>query len=273
MTTTHWKYAWSTAGEAALLTGESYERYLGPTIGLPFARPVIEAAGLQPGERALDLACGTGVAARLAAEHVAPTGTVVGIDPNPSMLEVARRTSPDIDWNLGTAENVPLADESVDVVACSLGFQFFADKARALQEMRRVLAHGGRAAIGTPGPIPPPMAAIAEVLSDHIGPEASTFVEAVFSVHQPDQIRVLLDAAGFDQVAVSTRTLTLRVPPPADFFWQYVYGTPLAGIATELDDDTKTVLEREVVLRCQSFLHDNQLVMEPGVLMTTAHRS
>ena len=270
--TTYEKYAWATAEEAARQTAESYERYFVPSIGVPSARRVIEAAALQESERLLDLACGTGVAARLAAEHVAPTGTVVGVDPHPGMLQVARHTSREIEWRQGTAEDLPLPDESFDAVVCSLSFQFFTDQARALREIRRVLASGGRAALGTPGPTPPLMAAIDEVLTDHIGPEASIFVQSVFSVHDPDQVRAMLDDAGFGDVDVETSPLPLRLPPPADFFWQYVHSTPLAGIATELDDHTRAALERDVVERCQPFLDGDALVMEPGLLVATAHK-
>lgn len=270
--TTYEKYAWGTAEEAAQHTGESYERYLVPSIGVPSAQPVIEAAALQQGERLLDVGCGTGVAARLAAEQVAPTGTVTGVDPHPGMLGVARRTSPDIEWHRGTAEDLPLPDESFDAVVCSLSFQFFADKARALQEMRRVLAPGGRAVLGTPGPTPPLMAAIEEVLADHIGPEASIFVRKVFSVHDPDEVGPMLAAAGFDDVEVETSALRLRVPPPADFFWQFIHSTPLAGIAAGLSPDTRAALERDLAERCQPFANGEAVLMEPGLLVATARR-
>ncbi|MGH9008444.1 MAG: methyltransferase domain-containing protein [Acidimicrobiia bacterium] len=270
--TTYDKYAWGTTEEAARKAAASYERYLVPSIGRPSARPVIEAATLRVGERVLDVACGTGVAARLAAEQVAPTGTVVGVDPHPGMLEVARGTSPDVEWRHGRAEDLPLPDESFNAVVCSLGFQFFADKGKALQEMRRVLVPGGRVALGTPGPTPPLMTAIDDALIEHIGPEASVFVQAVFSVHDPDQLRFMLDAAGFDDVEIDTGSVLLRVPPPADFFWQFVLSTPLAGIATEIDDDTRAALERDVVERCEPFLDGDSLVMEPRLLLATARR-
>lgn len=271
--TTYQTYAWGTAQEAARHTAESYERYFVPSIGVPSARPMIGAAGLEEGERVLDVACGTGVAARLAAEQVGPAGTVVGVDAHPGMLEVARRAAPHIEFLQGTAEDLPVPDGSFDAVVCSISFQFFVDKAQALQEMRRVLVPGGRGALCTPGPTPPLMAAIDDVLTDHIGLQASKFVRGVFSVHDPDQVRALLDAAGFDDVNVESGPLLLRVPPPADFFWQYVNSTPLAGIATELDDDARAALERDVVERCEPFLDGDGLVMEPGLLVATARRS
>jgi SAM-dependent methyltransferase len=194
------------------------------------------------------------------------------VDPNPGMLEAARSTSDDVEWRQGAAEDLPLPDGSFDAVVCSLGFQFFADKGKALEEMRRVLATGGRVALGTTGPTPPLMATIADALTVHIGPEASKFVHAVFSVHDADQLRTMVKSAGFDDVKVESKSVPLRVPPPADFFWQYVHSTPLAGIARETDDDTRVALERDVVERCEPFLDGDALVIEPRLLLATARR-
>lgn len=266
------KYAWGTAEEAVRHIGENYERYLVPAIGEPSARRVVEAAAPREGDRVLDVACGTGIAARLAAERVGGTGAVAGVDPTPPMLEVARSLSPGIDWRSGTAELLPFDDGAFDAVVCSLGFQFFADRAGALREMRRVLAPGGRMALCTPGPTPPLMAAIEESLVRYIGPEASAFVRGVFSVHDTGQVRRLVDQAGFADVEVTAGPLGLRVPPPADFFWQYVRSTPLAGVVARFDDGTRAALERDVVERCQPFLDGDALVMEPGLLVATGRR-
>ncbi|MFR9804533.1 class I SAM-dependent methyltransferase [Pseudonocardia sp. RS010] len=252
--------------------GENYERHLVPTIGAPFARAVVDAAALRPDERVLDVACGTGVVARLAAEWMGSTGTVAGVDPAPPMLEVARATAPAIAWHDGTAEDLPLPDGSADAVLCSLGLQFFADEHRALQEMRRVLAPGGRVVLGTPGPVPPLFTALDDVLAEHLGPEASRFVQAVFSVHDPDRVRRLMTDAGFADAEAETRPLPLRLPAPADFVWQYVYSTPLAALAGVRDAATKAALERDVVARCRPFLAGEGLAVDPGLLITRARR-
>ncbi len=146
---------------------ENYERYFVPTIGIPFATALLEAAGLHRGERVLDVACGTGVVTRLAAEQVGSSGAVAGLDINPAMLAVARSVSSSgaaIEWHEASAESLPLADGSFDVVLSSLGLQFVPDKASALREMRRVLAPGGRLAIATVGPTPPLFAILEQAL-------------------------------------------------------------------------------------------------------------
>ena len=98
---------------------ENYERYFVPTIGIPFATILLDAAGLHRGEHVLDLACGTGVVTRLAAERVGPTGAVAGLDINPAMLSVARTvptSGAPIEWHEASAESLPLADGSFDIV-------------------------------------------------------------------------------------------------------------------------------------------------------------
>ena len=84
----------------------------------------MEAAAIRPGERVLDVACGTGIVTRLAQERVGSEGTVAGLDPNPEMLAVARQAAPPeprIDWYEAPAEAIPLPDESFDVVLCGMG--------------------------------------------------------------------------------------------------------------------------------------------------------
>ncbi|MGH2755851.1 MAG: class I SAM-dependent methyltransferase [Actinomycetota bacterium] len=253
----------------------NYERYFVPDIGLPSARPLLGAAALRKGQEVLDVACGTGVAARLAAEIVGPTGSVSGVDVNPGMLQVAREVSPpgtSIDWTHASADDLPLPDGSFDVVICSLGFQFFEDKIGALKEARRVLKPGGRVVLGTPGPTPPLFQVIDEVLTRYAGPEASKFVQVVFSVHDPEKVQAMLEAAGFKDVHAESRSLEFRMSPPADFFWQYVHGTPLAAVAAKMDPETRVLLERDVVERCLPFVDGDGLLMETDLLVATARR-
>lgn len=252
---------------------ENYERHFVPAIGEPVARRLVDAARPAPGERVLDVACGTGAATRRAVDAVGPGGRVAGLDANPGMLEVARTASPQgIDWYNAPAEAMPLPDEAFDLVLCSMGVQFFPDKVQALREARRVLAPGGRVAWCAPGPTPPLFAAIDEALRAHIGPGASMFVHAVFSLDDAAEARALMEAAGFDRIDVQATSVPLRVAPPADFFWQYVQSTPLAAAAAELDKQARAALEAEVVERCAPFVDGDSAVMEPGLLITTGYR-
>jgi len=254
---------------------ENYQRYFVPDIGEPFAKRIVAAAMLRQGERVLDVACGTGVATRLAAEATGSPSLIAGIDLNPTVVDVARVTDAvgsEIDWHEGAAENLPFDDETFDVVVSSLGFQFFTDKTAALGEMRRVLTPGGRISIGTTGPTPPSLQAIDAVLGTHLGPEASRFIQTVFSVHDPTDMQSMLEEAGFTAVDVDLGTIPLRVAPPADFVWQYVNSTPLAALAANLDEEGCVAVEQAVIERCEPFTDRGALVIEPQILVATARR-
>ncbi len=253
---------------------QNYERHFVPAIGLPVARRLIATARPASGERVLDIACGTGIAARLALGAVGNAGIVAGLDANPGMLDVATRTGPEsIEWYQAPAEDMPLPDAAFDLVLCSMGMQFFPDRARALGETRRVLAPGGRAVWCTPGPTPPLFEAIDRALTSHLGPGASMFVHAVFSLHDADEARALMDLAGFDRVEIETTSVPLRVAPPADFFWQYVQSTPLATAVADIGEPARAALEAEVVERCAPFVDGDGSVMQPGLLIATGQRA
>ena len=254
---------------------ENYERYFVPTIGTAFATALLDAAGLHQGERVLDIACGTGVVTRLAAERVGPNATVAGVDLNQGMLAIARSVTSSlaaIDWHEANAESLPLADGSFDVVLSSLGLQFVADKSAALREMQRVLAPGGRLAIATVGPTAPLFAVLEQALARHVKQEVGAFVRAVFSLHDAQQLESLTSDAGFRDVKVRSSVLSVALPDPADFLWQYIHGTPLTASVTKIDDAARAALERDVVAGWQSFLKDGTLTADLNIVLTTARK-
>jgi len=195
---------------------ENYERYFVPAIGLPVALDLIEAAALTPGERVLDVACGTGIVARLAAGTRNESGSVAGLDVNPGMLAVAREVTPenvDVDWYQAKAEAMPLPDDAFDVVLCQMGLQFMPGRVSALREMRRVLAAEGRLVLNVPGPIPPAFEVLADALARHISLGAAPFVQTVFSLHEVKELWQLASDAGFEEVDVMKATKPLKLPP------------------------------------------------------------
>ena len=137
---------WQLEGSAA----ELFQQYIVPLITSLWAADLVDRSAPRSGERVLDVACGTGIVARLAAERMS-TGRVVGLDLNPSMLAVARTTpqnsGPKIDWYEASVLSMPFPDSSFDVVLCQLGLQFFPNRPRALEEMFRVTVRGGRLAL------------------------------------------------------------------------------------------------------------------------------
>jgi len=254
---------------------ENYERFFVPAIGVPLANDLIQTAALCPGERVLDVACGTGVVARLASQLVGAAGTVAGLDINPGMLAVARSTTPSgmaIHWHEARAEAMPLPDASYDAVLCQMGLQFMPDKHAALSEMRRVMAPSGRLVLNVPGPTPRLFVIMGEALARHVDGEAAGFVNHVFSLHDTAEIENLMGGARFRDVSVQPASKSLRLPAPAEFLWQYVHSTPLADVVAHLDDERRASLERDVVTKWQEFVEDRTLVLDVRVVVTTARK-
>lgn len=253
---------------------ENYERYFVPTIGAPVADDLVRIAALRPGERVLDVACGTGTVTRFAAELVGDSGQVAGLDINPGMLGVARSVTPSdmkIEWHEAGAESMPFPDESFDVVLCQMGLQFMPDKNAALMEMHRVLAPSGRVILNVPGPAPEPMSAMEDALVNHIGTEAGRFVELVFSLHDTDEIEGLLEAAGFHGISIQAGVKSLPIPKPADFLWQYVHSTPLAELVGRAGEAQRSALEGDVVSKWQE-LPDQSRALQVRMVVASARK-
>ncbi len=220
------------AWQAALRAAQAYDSYLVPSMFRPWARVLLDHAALRPGERLLDLACGTGVVAREAAGRVGVHGQVTALDVNPAMLAVARTHTaapgaPDIAWTQGSAQALPFADASFDVALCQQGFQFFSDRALACADLRRVLVPGGRAlllvsqAIGR------------NPLYDHLNRAmlARTGIPAYaapFALGEAGQLEALLEDADFRQVRVQEAQLEVSFPSPERFVTSSVQGAAAA---------------------------------------------
>lgn len=237
--------------ERLLRAAELYEREYVPTVGRPMAYGLLLAAQPRSHEQVLDVACGTGIVARTAAEAVGDVRNVTGLDPSETMLEVAASKGPDgMNWVQGSAEDIPLPDDSFTLVLCLQGLQYFADRVRALSEILRVLAPGGRLASLTPGPVPEFMQTMADCLGQHVGVHARRFIERIFELGDPDELTALLGVAGFQDVHTTSSTANLTLPPPLDTFDMYVAATPLAPMVGVLDDPALQRLRSDFVERC-----------------------
>lgn len=229
-----------------------YERDLVPAVFGPWALKVVELADPKQGERVLDVACGTGIVARRAAERVGAAGYVLGVDLNPAMLAVAASvasSSPNlpIEWREASAMAMPLSDVMFDIVYCQLGLQFFADRPAALREMHRVLVPGGRLGLMVWRSIQysPGFGALADRLERHVGPDAAAIMRAPFALHDTDQLRALISAAGFRDVTVQPAAGIVRFPSVEHFVRSYVAGSPLAGHVAKVSDNARNELIRD----------------------------
>ncbi len=211
---------------------ETYESYMVPALFAPWAVRLVETANPQPGERVLDVGCGTGIAARRIATVSGTDVKVSGIDASPNMLAVARaaaeREGLNISWHEGRAEELLFPDGSFDLVLSQFALMFFGNRYAALSEMRRVLTEDGRVAISVWQSIGrhPFYQKLHEVISERLGMSG---VQDIFALGDEDELGALLTDAGFEQVQISQVSMTARFPDPEGF---------LAG---EIDVDTASV--------------------------------
>ena len=255
---------------------ELYEQYPARYLLGPWAPGLVALASLQSGERVLDLACGTGVVARLAASKVG-LGQVTGLDINAGMLAVARSLSTPpgaaITWVEASAAATGLPDDSFDVVLCQQGLQFFPDKSRALREVRRVLVSGGRALFSTWKSMGPYLHAIGEALERFLGVEVATKFRST-RVGLPDDValRRLFIEAGFREVQVRPSMMVVHLPAIETFVLGHLAGTPVAEALASLSEENRAGLAKQVKIALQAYADAEGVAVPDEVNVSIAHK-
>jgi SAM-dependent methyltransferase len=200
--------------QAQIDAARAYEALFVPALFGQWASSVADAAQVQPGQRVLDVACGTGVLARAAHSRTGTSGYVTGLDPNPGMLAVAKALEPAITWREGQAESIPFPDESFDAVVSQFGLMFFKDRQQALREMLRVLTTQGRLVVAVWDALAnmPAYTAVVALLERRAGPAAADALRAPFVLGDPENLLTMFKDAGAGSVAVTTHRGTARFP-------------------------------------------------------------
>jgi len=229
---------------------ELYQRYLVPAITTKWAEDLVGRAQPRVGDEVLDVACGTGVVARLAGKLMRQ-GRVTGLDLNKGMLAVARALPSEgapIDWIEGSALDLPFSDGKFDLVLCQLGLQFFPDKGRALREMRRVLSPSGRVALSVYSPIERTPGANAFVLAlDRVlGSNASKIKRGEHSFKSPDELQSLLTCVGFSKVEVHTVVQQIAFPSVLDYVRFQLLATPMAALLNSDPEENRQATIKKI---------------------------
>ncbi len=259
---------------------QTYEREMVPVLFGPWAPLLLQAANPQPGERVLDVACGTGIVARQVARWVGASGQVVGLDLSPAMLAVARsaagREGASIEWHEGRAEALPFPEGRFDLVLCQQGLQFVPEKPQAVAEMYRVLSEGGRVALSVWRGLDhhPFFATLNGVVLRHLGIPA---LASPFALGDADELRTLLTGGGFRDVAIEAKSMTARFPNPEGFIAMEVDVIAAAVPSVQhLDAPAREALTRamegEMSGPIRQLTQDNHVVIPFHAHVARAHR-
>jgi ubiquinone/menaquinone biosynthesis C-methylase UbiE len=261
---------------------ELYQRYLVPAITSKWAADLVDRAQPRPGENVLDIACGTGVVARLAAKMMAQ-GHVTGLDLNAGMLDVARTVpneGAEVAWIEGTALDLPFQANGFDLVLCQLGLQFFPDQRQALREMCRVLQHSGRTALSVYSRIErtPGANAFALALDRILGAPASKIKRGEHSLDNPDQLRNLLSDAGFAAIDLQTVVQQITFPSVLDYVRFQLLATPMAVLLKDRSETDRPAVISSIATEtaCLSnalILHNGKFSFPQEAYVATARKA
>lgn len=208
----------------------AYEDLFVPALFAQWAPTMLQHAAVSPGQHVLDVACGTGVVARAAAELVGPTGSVSGVDLNPAMVQVAGELESGIDWQVGDAANLPYRDESFDAVLCQSALFFFPDPAQAVREMERVLRNGGTVVLQTYANLgdQPGYRPFVDTVIRHAGAEARSLLGTYWSKGDLAELQSLLKEAGLDPIMDQSVLGQVILPSVDALVRTEIQATPLA---------------------------------------------
>lgn len=234
---------------------------------------MLDLVDLQPGERALDVACGTGLVSLRMAEAAGPRGAVVGTDISGQMVAAASRTAAargiaNASFERADAEALPFPDRSFDAAVCALGLMYVPDPLAALGEMRRVLRPGGRAAAAVWGARR--NCGWAEIFPITAARVTSEVCPLFFQLGTQDMLARAFAAAGFMDVRLERLSTTLHYATADDALGAVFRGGPVALAYDRFDDATKRAVHAEYLDSIAAYRADDGYRVPGEFVVATA---
>jgi len=241
---------------------KSYDEGLVPVLFEPWARRLVAEHGPWQGRCVLDLATGTGVVARHLANCVGRDGRVIAADLNGEMVSLARERCADVASTVSFAESpadaLSVEPESVDVVVCQQGFQFFPDRAAAAREAFRVLRGGGRLVLTTWLPVEAcdVFGAICATLEALGMPDVSQKMRVPFDHVPAGELTDHLAAAGFDDVDEREQQAPIVFDGGVEHAVRTAWATPIGPDLAALPEVERTAFNQGLAERLAGLSSD-----------------
>lgn len=224
-----------------------YESQKVPAMFRPLAESTVSLIQVDSTDDILDVACGTGILARVIGEKYPDIQRLVGSDLNQGMLDVARTltaTEPyKSEWYAADVGSLPFDNHSFTLCFCQQGLQFFPDKAKALSEIHRVLKPDGRLVLSIWSEVSPLFTILAEALERHIGTAIAERSLAPFAFRDQAHIENLLTKAGFTEHKVQILTVDRQIGLAKESIPAEIAGNP---VGEEVANKGPEVLNRIV---------------------------
>jgi ubiquinone/menaquinone biosynthesis C-methylase UbiE len=248
--------------------------------GMPVSTWLIEQLSLQPGHRVLELAAGPGDTGFLAAELIAPGGTLISSDATEGMLEVARRRAGElgirnVEFKQLQIEWIDLETATVDAIVCRWAYMLTLDPAAGMREARRVLAPGGRFALAVwdtadenPWSTIPTDAIVEGGYMDAPNRNAAP---GMFSLADHERLQEMLEEAGFVDVLVEPIDMTREYEGFDEFWEETLELSPFLGSTLErLTLDQRNDVTRRARSLAEPFTDGAGRVHLPGVSLAAS---
>ena len=253
------RYGWD-------LAVQDYDRYFVPLLRHCSER-CLELAELQPGERVLDIATGTGVAAFPAAERVGLRGEVVATDISQRMVDAVREEAErqgvtNMSYERVDAEELGFADGSFDAVLCVLGLMYPANPQRAIEQMHRVLRPGGRAAAAVWGRRD--RCGWAEIFPIVDARVASDVCPLFFQLGGEGALRYAFERAGFTNSREERLDRPLEFSNEHDVLAAVFAGGPVALAYSKFPPELRDEVHAEYLASIQPYRRDGGAYHVPG---------
>jgi ubiquinone/menaquinone biosynthesis C-methylase UbiE len=226
-----------------------YDRAFGHVTShfLPF---VVRAAGLQTGDRVLDVCTGTGISAHAALDAVGPSGSVLATDISREMIEKAqKRLSKSANAAVAVEDGQALsfAEASFDAVICSLGLMFFREPERGLGSFHRVLRPGGSAAVSVKVAPERSYNFRINVVIARYKPELADVVARLFALGDELRLKTMFSEAGFVDFETCTKTHTFVLPSFDAYYGPFERGCGSTGaLLATLSESAKSAVREEM---------------------------